>query len=432
MDKEKLSSLLDAGSDILSQVNGAVKTGDYMSLNSGIRTTLENTAGINPTAAETVVQQSDRRAQMQERMKETMKRQQEKNAAMSVHGGKLRQNSDSANSSSQKVEPVYNKKAFRETPFQRRKVSRFEGTGYIVGGIIIVLLTLVSSLGLIIAAAIFGGVFASRVATVLILLLIVLGIVLIVRGVGINQLAKRFQEYALTAGDKTYITVKKLGNASGQTEKETVKDLIKMKKKGYLPYAEFDESRTTLMLTSEVIEEYKQTISAKLEEERLELAERASKEKLPTDALKLIEDGESYVKKVREYNDKIPDNNVMSDKLYRLEDIMNRIFVRVRKNPSNTADLRKFMSYYLPTTEKLLNAYVSLSDDSAGTGEKVQQTKNEIEATMDTICDAYENILDEMFDDIALDVSSDISVMKTMMQQDGIAETDDFNKRLEK
>ena len=90
------------------------------------------------------------------------------------------------------------------------------------------------------------------------------------------------------------------------------------------------------------------------------------------------------------------------------------------------------MSYYLPTTEKLLNAYVSLSDDSAGTGEKVQQTKNEIEATMDTICDAYENILDEMFDDIALDVSSDISVMKTMMQQDGIAETDDFNKRLEK
>ncbi len=109
----------------------------------------------------------------------------------------------------------------------------------------------------------------------------------------------------------------------------------------------------------------------------------------------------------------------MSDKLYRLENIMNRIFEKVKKNPGSADDLHKLMNYYLPTTKKLLDAYVEL-DKQAGQGENVQQTKAEISTAMDTINEAFEKLLDSMFQDMAWDISSDISVMKTMMAQDGL------------
>ena len=48
-------------------------------------------------------------------------------------------------------------------------------------------------------------------------------------------------------------------------------------------------------------------------------------------------------------------------------------------------------------------------------------TKKEIEEAIDTINDAFENLLDSLFQDVAWDISSDISVMKTMMAQDGLS-----------
>ena len=77
------------------------------------------------------------------------------------------------------------------------------------------------------------------------------------------------------------------------------------------------------------------------------------------------------------------------------------------------------MNYYLPTTKKLLEAYVEL-DRQVSPGENVQQTKKEIDSAMDTINEAFEKLLDSMFQDMAWDISSDISVMKSMMAQDGL------------
>ena len=50
-------------------------------------------------------------------------------------------------------------------------------------------------------------------------------------------------------------------------------------------------------------------------------------------------------------------------------------------------------------------------------------TKLEIECTLDTINEAFENLLDRFFEDTAWDIASDISVMKTMLAQEGL--TDD-------
>ena len=66
-------------------------------------------------------------------------------------------------------------------------------------------------------------------------------------------------------------------------------------------------------------------------------------------------------------------------------------------------------------------AYIEL-DKQPEAGENITKTKREIEEALDTINDAFEALLDTLFQDMAWDISSDISVMKTMMSQDGLVE----------
>ena len=95
--------------------------------------------------------------------------------------------------------------------------------------------------------------------------------------------------------------------------------------------------------------------------------------------------------------------------------------MQVKKDPSSADELHKLMTYYLPTTKKLLNAYVEL-DKQPEVGDNITKTKLQIDGAMDTINEAFENLLDSLFQDMAWDISSDISVMKTMMAQDGLTE----------
>ena len=113
----------------------------------------------------------------------------------------------------------------------------------------------------------------------------------------------------------------------------------------------------------------------------------------------------------------------MSQKLDRLKVIITRIFEEVGKNPALASDLRKFMNYYLPTTKKLIDVYREMDKETI-ISENVTKTKREIEDTIDTINQAFENLLNSFFEEKALDVSSDISVLHTMLAQEGLTGRD--------
>ena len=86
------------------------------------------------------------------------------------------------------------------------------------------------------------------------------------------------------------------------------------------------------------------------------------------------------------------------------------------------------MDYYLPTTVKLLNAYEELDKQSLE-GENIKTAKREIENTLDTINVAFENLLDSFYKETAWDVSADISVLKTMLAQEGLTEEKKFQRK---
>ena len=85
--------------------------------------------------------------------------------------------------------------------------------------------------------------------------------------------------------------------------------------------------------------------------------------------------------------------------------------------------MQKMLSYYLPTTQKLLEAYRDLDKQNVEV-KNISDTKREIETTVDTINRAFEGFLDELFRDHAWDIQSDISVLNTMLKQDGYIKSD--------
>lgn len=72
-------------------------------------------------------------------------------------------------------------------------------------------------------------------------------------------------------------------------------------------------------------------------------------------------------------------------------------------------------------TVKLLNAYEDM-DSQPIQGENIASSKKEIEDTIDTLNVAFEKLLDSVFEDTAIDVSSDISVLNTVLAQEGLTE----------
>ena len=128
----------------------------------------------------------------------------------------------------------------------------------------------------------------------------------------------------------------------------------------------------------------------------------------------------SFPHKIRRSNDAIPGEEI-SRKISRMELIVQKIFERAKAHPEIIPDLNRLMDYYLPMTVKLLNAYEDM-DSQPIQGENIASSKKEIEDTIDTLNVAFEKLLDSVFEDTAIDVSSDISVLNTVLAQEGLTE----------
>lgn len=267
------------------------------------------------------------------------------------------------------------------------------------------------------------------------------GTSLIMSGKRKQKLVKDFFHFGKIVGNRSYITIKELSDKTGKTLEYVVYQIKRMKALGYLPYAVLDKEDTTLMLTDEVYKEYLKskaynTTSRKSSHSKknsgtdknasnVQPDEKTPKsyftidENLPKDVKSILKDGNEYLNKIRYFNDLIPDTESMSDKLYTLEATALSIFKKLKENPDIAGDLRKFMSYYLPTTERLLQSYVDLRKEGKSL-ENITKAQKEIEDATDVINSAFVNLLNQLFESTSWDISADISVMKTMMKQDAL------------
>ncbi|MEG2931857.1 MAG: 5-bromo-4-chloroindolyl phosphate hydrolysis family protein, partial [Ruthenibacterium sp.] len=103
------------------------------------------------------------------------------------------------------------------------------------------------------------------------------------------------------------------------------------------------------------------------------------------------------------------------------------ILATVEKAPARAKLIRKFVSYYLPTSIKLLSTYADLTATGAQ-GTNAQSLMGEIKKNAGIIATAFEAQLDALFAEKVLDVSSDITVLDGMMKGDGLMGADAIGK----
>ena len=245
----------------------------------------------------------------------------------------------------------------------------------------------------------------------------------------------RFKTYLRKLDGRECCNITELADEVGKSAQTVVKDLESMIRKRWFRQGHLDRQRTCLIVTDRMYREYLQLeaqkqnyqdqlkqddIQRQMEQRAAEQEQNERMKKLDPEVRKVLEQGDAFVQKIRQCNDVIPGEEI-SAKISKMEMIVDRIFDRVEQNPSSVSDIRKLMEYYLPTTIKLLEAYQEMDAQPVG-GENIQKSKAEIEATLDTLNAAFEKLFDNLFQDTAWDVSSDISVLNTMLYQEGLQE----------
>ena len=154
-----------------------------------------------------------------------------------------------------------------------------------------------------------------------------------------------------------------------------------------------------------------------------EEVEEKPKEEKPTgnEALdNMLKEGKLALAEMQRLDDNIQDEKISAD-IQNLREICSKIFEQVKSDPAKLPQIRKFMSYYLPTTLKLLNSYDRMGAQGIS-GENIDATLDKVENMMDTIVKAFEKQLDSLFGAEAMDISTDITVLETMMAREGLTE----------
>lgn len=236
-------------------------------------------------------------------------------------------------------------------------------------------------------------------------------------GITMNAAVKRYAKYLTIIGMNDAVEIDSLAAKVGYSKKRVEKDLSKMAEKGYFGNTAYvNHELGYLFRSSQADEELAQAKKAAMSK----AAEAARSEAARQSANAY----EQILIQIRDVNDRIP-GEIMTSKIDQIEDITRKIFAEVEKNPKKRGKIDRFMTYYLPTTLKLLDYYANL-DATNIDGENISGAKLSIENTMDSIVDGFATQLDELYKNENLDIESDIDVLVQMMDRDKNKSKSDF------
>jgi len=291
-----------------------------------------------------------------------------------------------------------------------------------------------------------GALASAKLPVVVMILLGIISSLFVVKGSKTLGRLKRAERYAKLGGKRMFLELEDIARNTGRSLRRVRADVRHMLQLGIFPEGHLDNQETCLILDDETWQQYKITQKEwdrKLLEDKSDKGKKAEKGKKTEKSnqmqeagaevqnaaaekespeVQIVREGQAYMDRLRQLNIEIP-GEVISNKLYQLDYLLTRIFAVIREHPEKCPQMRKFMDYYLPTTVKLVEAYADF--DKAGVqGENITSAKTEIEKTMDTINQAFEKLLDDIYLNAAMETTADAQVLKTVLAQDGYTKSD--------
>ena len=212
--------------------------------------------------------------------------------------------------------------------------------------------------------------------------------------------ASRFRNYLAMVGNQSSVSVSALASAAGLSPNKVRDDLADMLDDGLLPQGYLDYGGDRLVLTGEGI------------------AQPAREQPAPPPPPK--EDENAILAEIKAVNDAI-DNEKMSAQIDRIGVITAKILDYQKTHPDKAAQLHSFLSYYLPTTLKILRAYGQLEDQEVS-GSNITAAMQRIEGMMDKVVEGFEKQLDLLFQGDAMDITTDVEVLERMLAKDGLSD----------
>ena len=232
-----------------------------------------------------------------------------------------------------------------------------------------------------------------------------------------NQII-RFRKYNREIGNNTVIPTADLAAITAKPIDFTINDLLNMIEKDYYRQARIVENGELFILDSNTYKLYKEEMLRDPKERFDELEEKENSALVEEYLAKAKRD----VTTLTEMSVRIPEP--MKGKLTEFLQIVGKIFELLKENPNTAKDLDKVINYYLPTTVKLIDNYIQISEKPTSS---VKSSLKSMEQTMDLVNDGFMKILDNIYEEKIMDLSSDMSVLKSMLKQEGLLDQEDFN-----
>lgn len=230
----------------------------------------------------------------------------------------------------------------------------------------------------------------------------------------------RYKRYLSLFKGSNFCFVEELADYSGYSQRFVTKDLRKMLQRGNFPHAHLTQDNSLILLTKDSYERYI------FEQRRRKLLGEGFQEKedvlLISENNSTLTEGREFIRQVNQANLKILDSDVKG-KISRLEGIIRQIIEHVEKHPEQVGNLRRFIQYYMPSVVKLLTVYQELERHTIE-GEHISTTKEEIKGSLDSINAAFEKLFNNLFAGISIDISTDIAVLNTLLEEDGLTKSE--------
>lgn len=214
--------------------------------------------------------------------------------------------------------------------------------------------------------------------------------------------AGRYRNYLAMIGSHASISISALAFATGSSPRQVRDDLEDMLEEGLFPGGFLDLGGDRLVVSGDGLEDTPQP------------KEEPKKEPVPQDAENAI------LSEIRAVNDAV-DNEKLSGQIDRIGVITAKILEYQRSHPDKSPQLHSFLSYYLPTTLKILRAYGQLEDQEVS-GANITAAMNRIEGMMDKVVEGFEKQLDQLFQGDAMDITADVEVLERMLAKDGLSD----------
>ncbi len=273
----------------------------------------------------------------------------------------------------------------------------------------------VSALGLIgsleeLAWFTFAEYIAFNFAPLLLLVVIgALGVGLLAWRSNLKKQMIRFETYRAMLSGKDDMELSALANAAGVKPSRARKDVEEMISKGLLGSTAFyDVGSRRVVIRGGAPKQQPEKREAKREEKPAEEPAKDDSEYM------------TILREIRQLDEDIADEPV-SEQIRRIESLTAKIFRVVEEKPEKQPQIRSFMSYYLPTTLKLLRNYSFLERQGVD-GENISAAKKNISEMLTKLESSFVQQLDQLFKSEALDISTDVDVLESMMKRDGLTD----------